>query len=228
LVAAIAAASYGSYLGLTPPNPSKTSTPTTGDSLRRFALVEKPAILITLAPFGVLALHACGLASTNPGISSSLLMNGLDNGLNTDLITWSPATAIPLALILCAGVPLRLGAYTSLGKNFTFTLSQPDHLRTTGIYHYVQHPSYTGLIILALANIALLARPDGVISCWVPSAWYSTFCSAWWVCAPSGVGIFLFGLLTRVTEEERMLKTEFGRKWEEWHSSTARFIPWIF
>lgn len=94
--------------------------------------------------------------------------------MNTALISWSAATSVPLALILCVGVPIRLVSYASLGKNFTFDLAVPDRLITDGIYQYVQHPSYTGTLVLLFSNTMLLLRIDGALSCWIPSRRYRT------------------------------------------------------
>ncbi|KAK0739082.1 hypothetical protein B0T21DRAFT_382209 [Apiosordaria backusii] len=150
------------------------------------------------------------------------------HSINTDLITWSPSTAIPIALILCAGVPLRLASYASLGKNFTFALAEPDGLKTTGLYRYVQHPSYTGVVILIICNVALMARVDGVMSCWVPDRWYTHLRELGWSLAPVGVSMVMLGVWTRVMQEEKMLRDRFGDEWERWHARTARFIPWLF
>jgi protein-S-isoprenylcysteine O-methyltransferase Ste14 len=40
--------------------------------------------------------------------------------------------------------------------------------------------------------------------------------------------VWLFGVWTRVRQEERMLRANFGVNWEEWHSKTPRFLPWRF
>jgi len=32
----------------------------------------------------------------------------------------------------------------------------------------------------------------------------------------------------RVVQEEKMLKREFGKEWEEYHRRVARFIPGVF
>lgn len=40
-----------------------------------------------------------------------------------------------LVLIMLLSFPIRLAAYSGLGKMFTFQLSSPDRLVTTGIYH---------------------------------------------------------------------------------------------
>ncbi|KAI1313265.1 hypothetical protein F5Y03DRAFT_160385 [Xylaria venustula] len=227
LAATVLASTVGTYLGLSHPNPSPESSASVGDSINRLNLAHKHVTKFAMAPIGVLALHTSALAYFHPAIPSSILRHGAENGLNTDLITWSPATAVPLALILCAGVPLRLRSYATLGKNFTFALAEPDQLTTTGIYHYVQHPSYTGLLTLVLCNLSLVARIDGALSCWIPPRAYQYFRIAEWVLAPAGVFALMFAVWTRVRQEERMLRAKFGVEWEQWHARTKRFIPWI-
>lgn len=226
LAATIIASTVGTFIALSPPNPATQSTPSTGDSIRLFT--HKHTTKIAVAPLGLLALHTCSLAYLYPAVPVALLRYGAENGLNPNLITWSAATAVPLALIICAGIPLRLVSYASLGKNFTFTLAEPDQLTTTGLYRYVQHPSYTGLLVLVVCNVALLCRTDGALSCWAPPAWYRVLRVAEFVLAPVGLAGFLFAAWTRVREEERMLRGEFGLEWESWHARTARFIPWLF
>ncbi|KAH7273251.1 hypothetical protein B0J15DRAFT_574189 [Fusarium solani] len=196
LAVTILGSAIGTYLALSAPNPSPDS--------------------LTLAPFGLLALHTTGLVITHPEIPSFLLRNGAENGPEVSFITWSTATTIPLSLILCAGIPLRLIPCPSLGKNFTFALPLPDRLETNGFYRYMQHPSYTGLVVLVLSNIALLCRIDGAVSCWIPPSWGGY------------ILVWLFGVWTRVRQEERMLRANFGVNWEEWHSKTPRFLPWRF
>ncbi|KAI1407334.1 hypothetical protein F5Y13DRAFT_195493 [Hypoxylon sp. FL1857] len=229
LAATILASSVGTYAALSPPNPNSNSKPTppTGDTMRRLHVTNKLATRIAFAPLGFLALHTVGLTCLYPNIPPSLLRHGAENGLNPNLVTWSTATSIPLALLLC-GIPLRLGSYSSLGENFTYNLAEPDHLKTTGIYRYVQHPSYTGVVLVAAGNLALLCRIDGALSCWIPSSWYETIRSLGWaLLIPAWMPVF--GLLwIRVREEERMLQAKFGKDWERWHARTGRFIPWIF
>jgi protein-S-isoprenylcysteine O-methyltransferase Ste14 len=228
LAATILASAVGTYIALSPPNPSAKSIPSTSDSIRWLNLTNKHTTKVALAPLGLLALHTSSLTYLHPNIPSSILRHGAENGLNADLITWSATTSIPLALILCAGVPLRLVSYASLGKNFTFALTEPDRLTTTGIYRYLQHPSYTGLVVLIVCNVALLGRMDGVLSCWIPPQWYQVLRTLEWALAPVGLSVLMFGVWTRVRQEERMLRAEFGVEWERWHATTPRFIPWVF
>ncbi|KAI4868196.1 hypothetical protein F4820DRAFT_411132 [Hypoxylon rubiginosum] len=225
LAATILTSTAGTYIGFTPPNPGTKPVPSTGDLWRRLSVTNKRFINIAFAPLGLLALHASSLAYFYPHIPPLVLRGGAANGLNPDLVTWSGATSIPLALILCAGIPLRLVPYASLGKNFTFTLAEPDRLKTTGIYRYVQHPSYTGLLVLLVSNVALLGRTDGALSCWIPPAWHKALQALVWGAILS---LSIFGVWTRVWQEERMLRARFGAEWENWHARTPRFVPWLF
>ncbi|KAL6245221.1 hypothetical protein RBB50_007996 [Rhinocladiella similis] len=227
LATTILASTIGTYIALSPPNPSTRATPSTGDAIRWLQLTNRHSTKVALAPLGLISLHTSSLVYFYPNIPSLLLGHGAENGLNTDLIRWSAATSIPLALIFCAGLPLRLVSYASLGRNFTFALMEPDRLTTTGIYGYVQHPSYTGIVILALCNVALLGRVGGALSCWIPPSWYSAMQKSEKLFFPVGLSLLLFAVWTRVTQEERMLKDEFGAEWEKWHATTWRFIPWI-
>lgn len=230
LAAAILASALGTYHALSPPNPTpKTSPPSAvPDTIRRLNLTAKHSTKVTLAPVGFIALYTACLAFTYPEIPTGLLGHGGENGLNASLLTWSPATAVPLALILFAGVPLRLVSYASLGRNFTFALSTPDRLNTGGIYRYVQHPSYTGIAVLVLSNMALLYRTDGTISCWIPPSWFNVVQYLMWSAAPIALGLLFFALRFRVRQEESMLRDKFGVEWEVWHAKTPRFLPWGF
>ncbi|KAI1204490.1 uncharacterized protein F4807DRAFT_446918 [Annulohypoxylon truncatum] len=229
LAATILVSTMASCAGLTPPNTSTKPTPSTGDMMRVLNLTNKRTVMLGMVPMGFLALQTSSLALFYPSIPSTVLRYGAVNGLNPQLVTWSAATSIPLALILCAGVPLRLGAYSSLGKNFTFELAEPDGLKTDGIYRYVQHPSYTGMLIIIASNACLLARMDGALSCWIPPEWYGPLRTIGWAFVlPTWLSLSVFGLWTRVKQEESMLRGKFGEKWERWHAKTARFIPGIF
>ena len=231
LAAAILAGGVGSFMAMTPPNPSP-SNPTSGstpieDALRSLKLTHKHAPKVILAPLGLMTLHASSLAFFYPNIPSSLVRYGVENGLDTNLITWSSATSIPLALIL-VGVPLRLIPYASLGKNFTFALTEPDRLTTTGIYRYVQHPSYTGATLVCAGNAMLINRLNGVLSCLIPPRYYQTVHSLGWTLTAVFTALAASMVWTRVRQEEKLLRSRFGAEWEAWHAKTARFIPWIF
>ncbi|KAH6686857.1 hypothetical protein F5X68DRAFT_208103 [Plectosphaerella plurivora] len=228
LAATIVASAYGTFIAITPPNPNTDKTaPGTGDTIRRLMITTPYFTRVVSAPLSILYLHKAALAYTYPNIPESLLGYGRENGLDLSLATWSVSTAVPLALIL-AGVNLRLVAYSTLDKNFTFSLAKPSELTTTGVYRYIQHPSYTALVLLAAGLLGLLAPQGSVVGCWAPPAVFRLLHAWRAVLIPTACALGLTGIWTRVQEEERMLKAAFGPKWEQWHAKTARFIPWLF
>ncbi|KAI0150367.1 hypothetical protein GGR57DRAFT_194026 [Xylariaceae sp. FL1272] len=143
----------------------------------------------------VQALHHVSLVLTYPNIPASLLRHGGENGLDARYLTWSTATALPLAAIICIGAPLRLFSYAGLGKNFTFGLSEPDRLNTGGLYKYLQHPSYTGIAALITGMYGLWGRVDGPLKCLISPTWYpSLVCLGTGCCSLHVRGILLRNL----------------------------------
>ncbi|EXJ53887.1 hypothetical protein A1O7_09223 [Cladophialophora yegresii CBS 114405] len=238
--ATLVASTLGTFIALSPPAPDPAvaqHTPSANDSdsdtLSRLGLTSSSFGKLAMTPLFLLSLHTALLALYYPNIPASLLCHGRSNGngfdINTKLLRWSAPTIIPLTMILLLGIPLRLIPYGTLGRDFTFFLSAPDRLVTRGVYAYVQHPSYVGLVTLVLGNVMLLGRTDGVGSCWIPSRQHDKLRGlAKWVFGPVVVSALLFALWTRVVEEERMLEREFGGEWRSWHERTARFIPGVF
>ncbi|KAM7198928.1 hypothetical protein V8F20_005995 [Naviculisporaceae sp. PSN 640] len=228
LAATILTAVYGSYIALSPP-PENDSSPTkaapaTRDTLRSGLATSRHFTKFSMAPFIFLAIHTSLLVLYYPAIPASVLFpSGTPDGLNPSLITWSPSTILPLFVIFFVGIPLRLNSYSALGKNFTFTLAEPDKLVTSGMYRYVQHPSYTGIAALVVGNLALLARTDGAASLWLGDSGLlrRVYVLGWGflLCA------LVLGFWKRVLEEERMLKGKFGDEWMRWNRKTARFVP---
>ncbi|ETI19331.1 hypothetical protein G647_09163 [Cladophialophora carrionii CBS 160.54] len=239
--ATLVASTIGTFIALSPPDaaavdqkPSPAAAAAAAeDSLSSLGLTSSLFGKLAMAPLFLLSLHTALLALYYPDMPAFLQGWGRrrrgNDGPNTKLLSWSSPTIIPLAMILVLGIPLRLVPYATLGRNFTFFLSAPDRLITTGVYAYVQHPSYVGLVTLVLGNALLLGRTDGVMSCWIPPGRHDSLSGlAKWVFGPAGLSVLLFAVWTRVLEEEIMLEREFGREWKSWHDRTARFIPGVF
>ncbi|KAK9236970.1 prenyl cysteine carboxyl methyltransferase [Lipomyces kononenkoae] len=148
--------------------------------------------------------------------------------LNAVLFTWNAHILACLILNICIGAPIRLAAYRGLGQNFTFRLSPPDQLVTTGIYRYVQHPSYTGQFIVVTANFMFLTRWDGPLACWVPANIIDKL-RGWGGFVYVVIIVLMVWILSmRVKDEEAMLYETFGKSWERWQRKTKRFIPGVF
>ncbi len=99
-------------------------------------------------------------------------------------------------------------AYAHLGTNFTFRLAKPKGVITSGIYGYVQHPSYTGLGLLSLAITFLFMRADGIGACFLPSWIIDTGGMNVMAWLAANLGVF-FGLFLRVKDEEEMMMEIF-------------------
>ena len=110
--------------------------------------------------------------------------------------------------LYAAGCVLRLWPVVVLGNRFSGLVAiQPGHtLQTTGIYSVIRHPSYLGLLTIALG---------------------------WGLAFRAGVGVVLAALmvpplLARIRAEERLLQSEFGAQYDAYRARTARLIPGLY
>ncbi|PYH85650.1 hypothetical protein BO82DRAFT_350976 [Aspergillus uvarum CBS 121591] len=153
----------------------------------------------------------------------------------TESLTWTPSTATSL-LLFYIGAWTRLAAYRALGGDFTFHLAKPtEGLVTDGVYRYVQHPSYTGglLMVVGYVRLAVEEFVPAIGACWSVSETSSLgnlVFHAWGrvVLLLLATGVFLGITYFRFQDEERMLNRDFGVEWERWHRRTARLIPFVW
>ena len=87
-----------------------------------------------------------------------------------------------------------------------FGFESTTHLVTTGIFHYIRHPMYSSLLILAWGVAMKNPGPLALL-----------------IAALASVLLYL----TAVTEEKEDIAF-FGDPYREYMSETKRFIPWIF
>lgn len=142
-------------------------------------------------------------------------------------LTWNSTSSWVIPFVAVAAA-IRLHAFNELGVNFTFDLHDPNRLITTGMYKYVQHPSYTSAVLSLVAGTAWFVRADGPAGALLPPAAFNAI-KKWQVAYYAAVGTFLiFAIRMRVGDEEKMLRNKFGKEWEEWHERTPRFLPFLF
>ncbi|KAF2496656.1 hypothetical protein BU16DRAFT_338456 [Lophium mytilinum] len=221
--ATLLVAMYLNHLAITPPVPLTTTKSSTD------AIFNKTGGFSGLRNFrwfmATIFLYQSACALLINTTSSSLICPN-PAGPDPTLLTWSPSSIVYLAtiIIFCS---LRLGAYSTLGSSFTYTLTVPKNgLVTTGIYRYLQHPSYAAYFVSTVGVMLLTWRVDGPAACWVQPG------SGLWAANTVfivGYGMaLLFGFSMRVRDEEKFLKGQFGKEWEVWHAKTARFMPFVW
>lgn len=145
-------------------------------------------------------------------------------------------TIAPLGLIVLGGL-LRINCHRQLGKMFTWDTSiVKDHkLVTSGPYKIVRHPSYTGFTMLVVGYAWFLYAPGTFMrECLIGSNFPPTLTtqSALGVSYTLCWGVFYADatvfVMRRSFAEDRMLKREFGKEWEEWAKQVRwNIIPYV-
>jgi len=108
-------------------------------------------------------------------------------------------------LLTAVGVGISIWARLSLGTNWSgmVTLKTGHELIRTGLYRWIRHPIYTG-ILLGMIGTAMIR---GHLRGWI------------------GVAIVFAGFYYKARREERFLQEEFGAGFEEHARRTGMFLP---
>ncbi|KZV74690.1 hypothetical protein PENSPDRAFT_647703 [Peniophora sp. CONT] len=128
-----------------------------------------------------------------------------------DLDGTSPLFLFGFACALAGGQ----WSYQAMGRHFTFQLSiLKDHqLITDGPYAHVRHPGYTALI---LTFVGMSACQLSAGSWWIEARVFETVLGKCigllGVCAT----VQLVMVVSRAPTEDRLLRENFGRQWEQW------------
>jgi protein-S-isoprenylcysteine O-methyltransferase Ste14 len=128
---------------------------------------------------------------------------------------WVPSLDMPEVFaaigfaVIWLGLLVRTWAVVTLGRSFsTFVQAEADQaVVTTGPYRWVRHPSYSGLLLIAL-GFGLGARN-----------WLSLL-----VCAVVPV----LGLLPRIAVEESELTRVLGDQYRGYQRRTRRLVPGLW
>ncbi len=112
-------------------------------------------------------------------------------------------------IVILAGLAVRWTAIFTLGKSFSSNVAIQDSQQITqaGLYRYVRHPSYLGLLLVFLA-IGLHSRN------WISFAV---------VLVPTAAA-----LLYRIHVEEAALTQAFGGEYVTYCKATKRLIPGVY
>jgi protein-S-isoprenylcysteine O-methyltransferase Ste14 len=106
------------------------------------------------------------------------------------------------------GFALVYGSGVALGKQYSpeVTIQAGHQLVTNGIYGFIRHPRYLGVIALSIG-----------ISCIFRS----------WIGLVATV-LFLCIILYRIKDEEALMHKEFGEEWETYCKCSWRLLPYIY
>ena len=106
------------------------------------------------------------------------------------------------------GLVLRLAPVFALGRRFSglVAIQEGHRLKTDGLYRFVRHPSYAGLL-LSCAGFVLIFR------CWLG------------LLVVTGI---LLVLLARIRAEEALLLDTFGEEYAAYRRHTWRLVPWLY
>jgi protein-S-isoprenylcysteine O-methyltransferase len=119
---------------------------------------------------------------------------------------WLKPVAVALML---AGLAIRWTAILSLGSSFSTNVAihATQTLHTTGLFRWVRHPSYTGMLLI-FAAVGLYQRN------WISLAIILIFPTA--------------ALIYRIRVEESALGEAFGAQYAEYSKATSRLLPGIY
>ncbi|QNI32656.1 isoprenylcysteine carboxylmethyltransferase family protein [Alloacidobacterium dinghuense] len=119
---------------------------------------------------------------------------------------WLQAAAL---IALMAGLAIRWTAIFTLGKSFSANVAirESQKVHRTGLYRFVRHPSYLGLLLVFLA-VGLHARN--------------------WISLVLAVVPTTLALFYRIHIEETALREAFGEEYVAYSRETKRLLPGVF
>ncbi|PWN31906.1 uncharacterized protein FA14DRAFT_185873 [Meira miltonrushii] len=141
---------------------------------------------------------------------------------------------------------LRIWCYHTLKQAFTYKLkvTEDQKIITTGPYTYLAHPNYTGLLLTLISLYGALMGPynallDGLedkpfidltlfklLHIDSPRSIFLTFTMAGAVYTTCW--FFYFITYLRIADEEAMLRSHFGKRYDEFLSKRWRMIPFVY
>jgi protein-S-isoprenylcysteine O-methyltransferase Ste14 len=111
--------------------------------------------------------------------------------------------------VLALGLVIRWSAIYTLGRSFSANVAihATQTLNRSGLFRYMRHPSYTGMVVIFLA-MGLRTRN--------------------WLGLAFSVVPPLLALLYRIHVEEAALTGAFGEQYTEYSRTTKRLIPGVY
>jgi protein-S-isoprenylcysteine O-methyltransferase Ste14 len=111
-------------------------------------------------------------------------------------------------LVFCfTGFLIACQARYLLGKNWSLSVQKKEkhELILTGVYKFVRHPIYTGLLLMFFGNAIIVGDWRGLIA----------------------VAIVFISFWFKLRKEEKWLMEIFGEEYVEYKRGTKALVPWV-
>ncbi len=117
--------------------------------------------------------------------------------------------AIITVSIAFGSVWIVMAAVQTLGKEWSVTarLIEGHKLATRGPYRFVRHPIYTGMLGMLLATGLAISQ---------------------WPSLVAAIATFFIGTIIRVRSEEKLLREQFGPKFEAYSKRVPAMLPGVY
>ncbi|MGO9558765.1 MAG: methyltransferase family protein [Acidimicrobiales bacterium] len=125
-----------------------------------------------------------------------------NNGFNTD--PWRAGVGL---VLFAAGLSIAIWARVHIGRNWgtPMTRKEEPELVTSGPYHLVRHPIYSGVLLAGVGTAVALS--------WL------------WLTAFGLAGVYF---VYSATVEERYMSEQFPEAYPEYKRSTKMLVPFVF
>ena len=109
-------------------------------------------------------------------------------------------------VIILAGAIIRWISIIQLSSAFTVNvvIANNHKLKTNGVYKYVRHPSYLGLLLIMFGFSVSMNSYISILIITIP---------------------MLLAILYRIKVEEEILEAEFGSEYSNYKNSTKKLFP---
>jgi len=123
------------------------------------------------------------------------------------LIPRSIEMNVVIVVFAVSGLIVAMVARRTLAGNWSRAVAfKKDHeLITTGLYHYVRHPIYTGILLMVLGSALSVGTPSAGI----------------------GFVVIVLGLWFKLRAEEELLAKHFPKDYPAYKNRTKALIPYI-
>jgi protein-S-isoprenylcysteine O-methyltransferase Ste14 len=113
------------------------------------------------------------------------------------------------AILVVAGLVIRISSILTLRKQFTYTITQVEQheLIEKGLYRFIRHPGYLGQLLIFLGITVALSNWLSVLLMIIP---------------------VISGYIYRIHIEEQFMIKQFGDTYLSYREKTKRLIPRIY